>query len=103
MAVHEAGHAVAFHRLRQAEVLAGRITAARIGATGGLVAIEEQAGTPTRVGLEARITCRLAGRAAEALVLGAPAPAPGAMPAATWRWRPGSRCSWSCPGASAGA
>ena len=72
MGVHEAGHAVAFHRLRRAGVLAGRITAARIGATGGLVAIEEQAGTPTRVGLEARITCRLAGRAAEALVLGAP-------------------------------
>lgn len=72
MAVHEAGHAVAFHCLRQAGALAGRITAARIGATGGLVAIEEQAGTPTRAGLEARITCRLAGRAAEALVLGAP-------------------------------
>ena len=71
MAVHEAGHAVAFHRLRQAGILAGRITAARIGATCGLVAIEEQPGTPTRVGLEARITCRLAGRAAEALVLGA--------------------------------
>lgn len=72
MAVHEAGHAVAFHRLCQAGALAGRISAARIGATGGVVAVEEQAGTPTRAGLEARITCRLAGRAAEALVLSAP-------------------------------
>lgn len=77
MAVHEAGHAVAFHRLRQAGVLVGRITAARIGANGGLVAIEEQAGTPTRAELEARITCGLAGRAAEALVLGAPGTAAG--------------------------
>ncbi|WP_330447705.1 AAA family ATPase (plasmid) [Paracoccus marcusii] len=42
MAVHEASHAVAFHRLRQAGVLAGRITAVRIGATGGLVAVEER-------------------------------------------------------------
>lgn len=66
VAVHEAGHALAFHRLGR-----GRITGLRIGMQGGQVAVEDLPLVETRQGLEDQLTCWLAGRAAEVLLLGA--------------------------------
>ncbi|RJK92697.1 AAA family ATPase, partial [Paracoccus aestuarii] len=67
VAVHEAGHAVMLHQTRR-----GRITGARIGMTGGHVAVEDLPLLDTRAGLEDQLACCLAGRAAEELILGAP-------------------------------
>ncbi|WP_347140249.1 AAA family ATPase [Paracoccus sp. SSK6] len=64
-ALHEAGHAIAATRLTR-----GRVQEIRVGMAGGHVLMEEQAPLLTRRDLLDELTCLLAGRAAEELVLG---------------------------------
>ncbi|MGN7871825.1 AAA family ATPase [Paracoccus sp. 22332] len=64
-ALHEAGHAIAATLLAR-----GRVQEIRVGMAGGHVALGHRASLLTRRDLVDQLTCLLAGRAAEELVLG---------------------------------
>jgi len=65
VAVHEAGHAIVATLLAR-----GRVHEIRVGMSGGQVMVADRAPLLTRRDLVDQLTCLLAGRAAEELVLG---------------------------------